>query len=343
MKKLLIAAAILTGLYSCSEEFEVAAPYQNYTFAYSLLNKADTAHYVRIQKAFLDENKSALDMAAISDSSFYKNLNVYVLELNATGTSRLDSIVLTRVNMADEGYPKDEGSFFTEPNYAYKFKKALNAGNRYRLVINNPETGISGAAEINIIDNEFDGADQNSIDFSRTVNIQGGAASLTRISSIVPANTKFADGVIRFRYVEEINGTLTDKFVDYYMPYVEANTSTSSIRLEVLNSSIYSFLGTNIGAATAGVKRYLDSCDIIINAGGEDFFNYVQTQQIGGGLTGDLSRPLFTNFSGQNIYGLFSSRATKAKLDIPLAKAVLDSLKSNSVTASLNFVDFSPR
>src|SRR5690606_21255581 len=130
MKKILfsvLSLAFVFGIQSCSEDFEVTAPYKDVTLVYGLLNMQDTAHYIRIQKAFLDENKNAFDMARQADSSFYResDLEVVMKEI-ANGAMVGAPIPLSRVDMNLEGYPKKEGVFFTAPNYGYKFKKGLN-------------------------------------------------------------------------------------------------------------------------------------------------------------------------------------------------------------------------
>ena len=145
------AVLISVGLFSCSEDFEVSAPYKNVTFVYGLMNMADTAHYIRIQKAFLDENKNAVEMAKISDSSFYNDLDVVVREV--INGNVIKNIPLSKVDLNLEGYPKDTGSFFNSPNYAYKFKTVLQGGNaKYRLVITSPSLGFKDSSEISILD-----------------------------------------------------------------------------------------------------------------------------------------------------------------------------------------------
>src|ERR1700753_263242 len=108
MKKIVIPfiTIALFALASCSDKFNVAAPYKNITVIYAYLDCQDTAHYVRIQKAFLDQSKSALTMSQSPDSSFYANINVVIKRYSIVDTSYLDSIHLTRVDLDNEGYPK---------------------------------------------------------------------------------------------------------------------------------------------------------------------------------------------------------------------------------------------
>src|SRR5262249_40207264 len=139
MKKLLLPCIALVSLFlitSCSEKFKVAAPYKNITVIYGYLDRADTAHYIRIQKAFLDEDKSALTMAQTPDSSFYANLDVSIARVTYSGIKH-DVIHLNRVDLGSEGYPKPIGAFFNTPNYAYKFKDLLDQQYIYRLIVHN--------------------------------------------------------------------------------------------------------------------------------------------------------------------------------------------------------------
>lgn len=64
MRKLWILAPLFGVLLStCSNEFEIAAPWKSIPVIYAMLSPKDTAHYVRIEKAFLDPTVSALVVA----------------------------------------------------------------------------------------------------------------------------------------------------------------------------------------------------------------------------------------------------------------------------------------
>src|SRR6516164_7458325 len=110
MKKLIIPFIAMVSLFllpGCSEKFNVAAPYKNITVIYGYLDMKDTAHYIRIQKAFLDQNKSAVTMAQTSDSNFYANLNVTIAKVSFNGATQ-GVIQLNRVDLNNEGYPKQQ-------------------------------------------------------------------------------------------------------------------------------------------------------------------------------------------------------------------------------------------
>jgi hypothetical protein len=353
MKRLIIPALVAFALSftACKEDFDIAAPHKDVTVVYAMLNMGDTAHYVRIQKAFMDQNKSAIDLAKISDSSFYADgvLDVVVKEIAKPGGSLLSTTTLQRVNMDAEGYPKQTGMFFTTPQYAYKFKKALSPANEYRLVIRNTVTGKVDSAQTGVITNDsttvdgfyifdfgFGAVPPASISFARTT----AASDKYTLGVRIPPPAKVLEGVIRFSYWERDNiNADVQKFLDF--PFGPALVENNSGRLEVLNSAFYDFFREKLGEAPANVQRFLDStCTIDVYAGTEDYYQYQQiseTQKYG--ITANEIKPLYTNLKGADIYGLFSSRARRRGINIPIAPITFDSLASNPRTQPTGLQD----
>lgn len=334
LRLILIALFASFFFYSCSDDFKVAAPYKNITLVYGLLNIDDTAHYIRIQKAFLDENKSAVVMAASADSSFYKTLDVVMKEIVSGVVTK--TIPLVKVDANLEGYPKDTGTFFTSPNYAYKFKETLNPNNRYRLVITNPDLGFVDSAEIKLINSKdlapLIGSNYN-IDFSKMKNNK--FAIYTR----VPVDAKYIEAKITFRWVEKnvVAGTETDHAADFLLASMPI--TNNAFNIEKNNAELYSFIKESMRTAPANVERYIDSCDISFAVGGQELYDYIiVTNSQSGGLTGDQIKPTFTNIKGKDVYGLFSSRGTKFYKNIPISGATIDSMKVNPITSDLGIV-----
>jgi len=106
---------------------------------YGLLNVNDTAQYIRVEKAFLDEETSALVIAQEPDSLYYDNISVELQEISSSG-----AVVFTfPLNLVDanlEGYERPEGVFADTPNYVYKTTQLLDPGHRYNVIITNGDT-----------------------------------------------------------------------------------------------------------------------------------------------------------------------------------------------------------
>lgn len=361
MKLLLTALGItiVLGLHSCSEDFTVSAPYRQISVVAGILDRADTAHYIRIQKAFMDENKSAINMSKEPDSSFYSNLTVKLYQYDSAQTKVMDSVALYRVDMNNEGDvykkldPINDQQFFSSPNYAYKFTNAgwtkphvLSPRHWYKMVITNNKDYFSDTSDyVGIVNSDsnrvFDGfylpdfaQAQLTISFARTTQ-----TSRYRLFAFMPRNGRVAEGYIRFHYVEKNIATNTSsrKQVDYAFDREEAVTKGGvSFELTTLNSNIYGFLVSSIGPAPDNVERYLDSCDIYMYAAGPELFYYNSINQgQTGGLTGDNIQPNYTNFKSNNVIGVLGSRGMRIYRNAAIEKATIDSLMINPSTVPL--------
>jgi hypothetical protein len=350
MKKNLFSIALLVavlGMFSCSEKFDVAAPYKNYNVVYGLIDPNDTAHYIRIEKAFLDPNASALNFTKNPDSNYNYRIKVLMNEYDTSNPSAyrlISSTVLPRVDLNKEGYNKDTGTFFYNVNYAYKYKHVLNPRYQYRIIIRDTTTNIADSATTVIIS-------KDTVDFAvKAFDVANGSIIFTKtfpsfskysLPVTAPVNTRMLEGYIRFNWVDSDMVSL--KGVSHYADFNFANytvpnpSQSNKITLEALNSSFYSFLASAMGNATGNYVRYMKKCNIKVYAGTSDFYNYVQVANTqSNGLTANEIKPVNTNIQGQNVLGIFTSRCTRAaRFGFDIDNATLDSLKSNSITQLL--------
>ncbi len=346
IKSLFATIVISSLLFSCNDKLKIAAPYKNITVVYGMLNKADTAHYIRIQKAFMDENQSALEMAQIADSNFYQSLNVVVREINASGVV-INTLPLNRVDLLAEGYPKATGAFFNTPNFAFKFKYALSSANTYRIVITNALSGNIDSVETPIIENNLPISQFGITEWLRTnetinfVNIYTPNGSFDEIdySINLPRNVGAAEIIVRFNWTDSniVTGEATYKYADFNGFNVSLNSAQTNGSASTQNKNIYDFLKGIMGApANSNTYRYMDSCDAYLWVAGKEYKRYNDLNQNKGGLTADEIKPLYTNVKGANVMGLVSTRTSVSKMQIPISLGTQDSLQSNSITRSLN-------
>lgn len=161
MKKLLLL--FLSGLFfwACSNDFEVTAPWKDIPVVYAILSPLDisispkdTAYYIRVEKAFLDPERSALEVAQIADSLYYPENAITVWLERVEDHSRLQ---LKRVDGALEGYPRSGGVFSGEPNWLYKAKPtggfSIDPGKLYRLIIQRTDGKPDVTAETTVPQN----------------------------------------------------------------------------------------------------------------------------------------------------------------------------------------------
>lgn len=352
MKKLLLpllSLSALLGISSCSQDFKVSAPYKDITVVYSILNLTDTAHYVRIEKAFLDEKKSAIVMSKEPDSSYYKDLDVRMQEFADNKVTLLSTTNLTKVNLADEGYPKEPAAnnqgFFTTPSYAYKFKKTLSPFAWYRLLITNKVTGrIDSSDFVGIVNNDPISGSNNffisqfhnaglTLNFSKT-----GPVDKYTLTGTTPRNGRMLEGHIIFHYVNKTisTGATEKKQVDFQFA-TDAKLPTKQFDLTVFNTSVLGFLRDEMGAAPTGVERYMDSCEMYVWCGSNELYTYQQVNAgQTGGITADQIRPNYTNMKGSNVLGVVGSRAFRYYDKAALDDNTMNVIKTHQLTSTLN-------
>lgn len=337
---ILAAIAVLAG---CSEDFEVSAPYKDVTVVYGIFNEQDTAHYIRIQKAYLDEHKSAVEMAKVADSNFHSQLEVTLREI-ANGKV-INTIPADLVDLNLEGIGKLPGSFFTAPNWGYKFKRDLNHNYRYRVVMLNKATGNVDSAETGIVNSDTTNTPGNFYiaDFSRNnfeIILTNTLASGKFFLPInVPNNSRIFEGWIRFKYVDKNAATnvQTDKFVDWRFTTATVPEGVQRVTLEVSVNEAHNFLIDAMGPAPGNIARFMDSCDVYVYAGSDELYTYQQVK-LGqtGGLTGDQIKPNYTNVQGDNVLGLVASRAMRISYNVPFSTYTIDTFRTRAIMQPLN-------
>ncbi|MEM1319849.1 MAG: hypothetical protein AAGG75_06300 [Bacteroidota bacterium] len=338
MKKLphLLLLLVLVFLGSaCSNDFDLVDEWQDIPIVYGLLSPQDEAHYIRVEKAFLDPETSALVIAQNPDSLYYQNAAVQ-LENLVTG----EIIDLERVDGNEEGLEREEGIFATSPNYLYKFTlgpdERLEGGSRYRLTINRGDNLPLVTAETTILE-DFSTTRPNMVrplewaDYNTTQKVLWRAEPnafifdvrlLIHIQEEDPNNPS-----------ELIPRTL-DWLVVKNLRKDESVDGTQQLRLEISGRDFYNFIGAELSDG-ANVRRFFVSYDYVIDAGGVELRDFLDLGNANTGITSSQIIPTYTNLSEGR--GLFTSRNSFTFEGFTLTSNSLDSLKFGEFTKDLNF------
>jgi hypothetical protein len=342
--KFLITLILSCTVFACTEDFKVGAPYKNVSIVYGILSQSDTAHYIKITRGYFDENKNNLEMAKIIDSLYHKDLTVQILEKTNSG-SVINTYNCTKVDLKQEGISKDSGAFVNSPNYAYKFKATLNKDYTYELKIKDNSSGETITGVTSIISNkekdfytpQFTTQGGNvKLDFSKQQGIQ-------QFICTMPAGASIVDVYLKFTYYEQNNvlGTGYDKIA--YLPIAQSveGKPGDPINISFNSSSLAGLLNAGIGVNKNGIERKIDTGGVVFLAGGTDLKRYIDASRAQGGITADEIQPVFTNLSGNNVYGLYSSRASRTIDGVLYTPETFDSLLNSSVYRPLNFTGIS--
>ncbi len=310
MKKLLLLLPLVALLIQgCSNDFEVAAPWKEVPVVYAILAPNDTANYIRVEKAFLDPEVSSLQIAQIADSLYYpaNAISVY-LERAQTG----QRILLQRVDGNLEGYVRKSGTFATQPNWLYKTKEQIFAGEQYRLLI----IRADGQPDITAVTT----IPQNFSLIKPSENATPPRISFLRDKSSDVEWRTDENGVyftirFRIRYRENaLNGSLIKRDTLYWTPAPNVRRSdlapgAGALKYKGLftisSESFYRFLVENIPAANDRF-RVFEGIDITLEGGGAEIERYLETASANSGITGAEVIPTYTNLSEG--FGIFTAK-----------------------------------
>lgn len=316
---------------ACDNTLVVTDKWKDIPIVWGFLSKSDTAHYIRVEKAFLDPNTSAYTIARIPDSLYYENA-VVTLKRIASG----QVFTLTRVKGEDEGYPRDSGIFAETPNYLYKIKAnviALVAGDKYEFSLQREGELAPVTAETIILPP----AKLRNPNPGSLLGFKVGSP-FTFAWEVVP-DAGVYDLQMQFHYSEKSPST-GNIFVPLTVKWTLAEgirnpeTSGNPGYKMVDGAEFYNTIAANI-EVDPDATRVFQSIDIIVWCGGEELLQYNITLGANGGITGTQDAPQYTNLSEGR--GIFTSRNVSNNTGFGLTNQALEELRNGDITGDLNF------
>lgn len=335
MKNRIILIVLSIALFnSCNNDLNLVAPWKRIPVVYGFLTLADTAQYIRVEKAFLDPEKNAEQLAKNPDSLYFSNIEVSIERIKTGKLWKLD-----RVNGNLEGFPKKPGTFADDPNYLYKIKTNqmdLVAGESYKLSIKDlntgevfaeSTTGVVGAYTMIATDPPNPGS------WGYKSDVRFSWRSTETIGRVY-------DVYLRFFYQENSVAQPT-KYTKKYLDWKIAENVqrpadlTSRITATIKGEDVFRFFAGNLEKNPA-LKRIFLTYDIKIVAGGQEFQDYIDLGNASSGITSSQILPTFSNISNGGI-GIFSSRNYLDAKDYSVNTSTRDSLKYGIYTKDLGF------
>ncbi len=294
MKKMglwLLAAMAL--LQSCSTEIDVTA---------------DCAHYIRIHKAFLDPNTSALLQTGIKDSLYFQNLNVQIDEIKNGNIIRTYACEEIDTNLLEPGV-------FANPDqvlYRFNTPNGMDSSATYRLNITTP-TGQKVASTLSPIGgyslSTFNSAiPPNSPTISPNYSgINWSNPAAQRVIFRAPRNAKTWNLTIRIIYNEWTGNQISDsarKFIDWPVvrnqPFSQVNAN-ELVEFRTFGRDLFSFMGAVL-PVNPNVTRRMRGTIFILSFVDEQLYNYLALNVSSNSAT-DI-RPEYTNIeNGLGIFG----------------------------------------
>lgn len=323
MRFFLFCTALIVStivLVSCDNDFDLVEDGDSIPIVYGLLDEADSAHYIRIEQSFVDDETSALVLAQDPDNLYYSDIQVFLNNL----TSRAQ-VQLEQVDGAEEGYPREDGVFAQAPNILYKVSDAdalLSAEDEVELEVRRGEEVIARSS-------------------TRLV----GDATITKPLFNRPTaafNAANPAGILlSFRHPQD------DVIFDVSVVLtISEPTSNREITIDLLKGStetevefplnaFYSTIASRLSGDSV-VSRQLVSARFILTASGSELADYLRVQTANLGITSSQEPPRYTNI--ENGLGVLSSRSKLVTRELEPTTSTRDSLANGLITQDLGFV-----
>ncbi len=331
MRNNLFLAFLLTTLIwgGCSNDFEVTAPWRDIPIVYGLLDVNDDVHYIRVEKAFLDPDQSALITAQIADSLYYTDA---VVQLEKVNTGQV--FTLNRVNGDDVGFPRDPGVFATSPNWLYRIsgnQLDLQAGERIKFILDRGENLPLTTAEV-VIQGPMVKRTPNGNNFDFLPNKE------TTLGWSASNEAKIFDAKLVINYAEfpkDNPSAVVEKSVEWvWTKGLTFSVPVNEYKIVKRGEEFFQIMAANI-PNDPNFRRIFVDIDLEIVAGGEDLEKYINVALANSGITGSQELPSFTNLTeGQGVFSTISKLRSSGFL---LTANTRDSLANGSITKHLNF------
>jgi hypothetical protein len=346
MKRIFFSSSLLMVIMalfnSCSTEFEVAAPYKEIPIIVGLLNKSDSIHYVKVNKAYLNKEGSAFLAGTVSDSNIFPYpLSVKLYALN-TSNARIDSVTLdtTRITKSNGTFQSNDIVYKT-PSYKLKFISFSGADTtwaRYEIVVRRASDNKLMASSITSVvsDVRFKAVPRELDIYNPFPSSSTPEYKNPTLRWFTARNGRRYSAFLRFKF-RVVNTTLGVNYMDSVDMQLMSNNRNggsdgkAEITYTFSGFSFYNNLQIALDPLPFGYRReYVGPLEIHFEYAGEDLDTYMEINN----STVSLSEvvPEYTNINGG--LGIFSSRVRKKFADIKQTNLSLNSiegLKTNSI------------
>ncbi len=333
MKKFCILLFLASTILSCDNTLNVIDPGGDIPIIYGLLDPSQDAQYIRIERAFVDPEISALVLAQNVDSIYYP------ASATATLTNNLndDVIPLTRIDGNLEGLVRDEGVFAQDPNYLYT------------VASNELNIDLEALYTINL-----DRGDGLPI-VTATTNVVGESRFISpnplspdpRVAFIPRDNTTFAMSVhpngvlydisLEVVYVERMPGEdfQTRSFIwDMGTNLRREDAGSNIVRFTQMGDEFFAVMASRV-PVVEGIQRRFSFMNLHLSGANNVLEEFLRVGQANLGITSTQDVPFFDNLSEGR--GIFGSRNTTSIFDVRLSSTSEDELINGPITNQLGF------
>lgn len=310
---LIIGVIGVISLIACKDKFTLNGDYQEAAIVIGILDQTDSVHYVKITRAFIgDGQTSALDIAQIPDSNYFKQVDAKVFEKDGNG-----AIIRTFV-LHDTIIPnKDPNGVFYAPNQkVYVFytnpSSPLNSTYTYELDINVDNGRIKVSGKTKLVDGiQLSPAISG---FNTSLKFTGNSVGTYKAQAVEVTNTGNStklNAKLRFEYREYTTypTVFTDKSIMMNLGEVDLPQGKKSHQFSISGDGFYNMIKSKVSIDPSVERRKYLGVELQITGGSAELGNFISVNEPSSDLA--QNKPEFTNLTvneGFKVIGIFSAR-----------------------------------
>lgn len=329
--RLSLAAIFGILLFSCSNELDVIEASRDIPVVYGFLSMTQDTQFLRIERAFIDKDIPASDLAQNLDNLYYgDDVKVSIINLDNTEVHLLEKVDASQV-----GYVREEGIFLTEPNILYQIASNdlnLDPDSNYQLEIERTSDDSVVTAQTKLV-GECRIIRPRPTATPRVVDFSPIAPTPFRWNS--GDNASIYDVALEINYQERLPNEeyVVKKLLWNMGTNINDNGESTQQHLQEADG-FYNFLSNNI-EVNSQMSRIMRDFRVIVTAGSIDLQKYLKIGQANLGITSTQDIPFHSNLSEGR--GIFASTYETILDGVQLSPGSLDSLFNGSETKDLNF------
>lgn len=334
-------AALFFTLNSCDNTIKLAAPWKDIPVVYAILDPSQANQYVRVEKAFLDPEQSAVQVAQIADSLYYPESAISVFLINQrTGKQ----VQLTRIDGAVDGLPRKSGLFASQPNWLYKTATTelgtIQAGDSIKVEVRRSDANLSTSTAATRLPDQM-------VVVGPTTNEQLLIASDKKKSFTwtADANSELFNGYVYIisRRMNGNNIVRRDTAVWQVANNLLRGSATSGsgfqTSVEVDGLDFFQVLHDRFVNETLGANEYrlMENVNFFVVGGGKEIREFQVSSNAASGVSGAEAVPIFTNVT--NGLGVVTAINRSAAAVYTLKAETITEIKTHPLTKNLGFLN----
>ena len=312
---------VLLTFSSCENTVDINADWKETIVVYGLLDPNDSVQYIKVNKAFLNQNTSAYTVAQISDSLYLDSTEVSLRQVN---TGRI--INLIRTNKVK----KQPGIFASDVNYLWQTTEKINGNDWYVVTVKNPiskqaVTSVTKTVSPSLIRAPFF---NNKSLFSL-------APEYITFRATPGFNVKAYDVVLEVTYDEfdAVDTSIKSTKTAFWKVMSNYQVDQGDLIRQVEKEAFFQFMANTLTSGP-NLKHRFVSFGVTYYSGSQNLIDYMSVNVPAIGIVQKQAE--YSNIEGG--LGLFASRCVQSIRGIKFEPSSLSFIQVHPLTKKLNFV-----